>query len=109
MMKLVRHVTRPIARALLLGMAWNHRAAVALWVRSFAAEIRDRRRIELSRLRRLGTALSRVSTATSRDDLAGLRRLRLVEPDSIIVEGEGVGVDVAMTALGGSIRHVHAA
>lgn len=109
MMKLVRRFTRPIARTLLLGMAWNHREAVALWVRTYVAEIRDRRRIEFSRVRRLATALSRVSSAISRDDLVGLRRLRLVEPDSIVVEGEGVGVDVAMTALGGSIRHVHAA
>ena len=54
-------------------------------------------------------ALSRVSNATSRDDLAGLRRLRLVEPDTIVVEGDGIGVDVAMTALGGAIRHVQAA
>lgn len=109
MMKLIRRVIRPFSRALLLGLVWNHRQVVSLWARTFIAEIRDRRRVEFSRLRRLGTALSRVSTATSREDLAGLRRLRLVEPDSIVVEGEGLGVDVAMTVLGGSIMHVHAA
>lgn len=109
MFKLLRRLTRPFGRALILALAWNHREAVALWMRTFAAELRERRRVDISRVRRLGVALSRVSSATSRDDLAGLRRLRLVEPDSIVVEGDGVGVDVAMTALGGSIRHVHAA
>jgi hypothetical protein len=109
MYKLLRRITRPISRTMLLVLAWNHREAVALWVRTFAAELRERRRADLSRLRRLGRALTRVSNATSRDDLAGLRRLRLIEPDTIVVEGDGVGVDIAMTALGGSIRHVHAA
>jgi hypothetical protein len=93
----------------LLTLAWNHREAVALWVRSLVSELRDRRRADPARLRRLMIALSRVSNATSRDDLAGLRRLRLVEPDTIVVEGDGIGVDVAMTALGGAIRHVQAA
>jgi hypothetical protein len=109
MFKFARRVTRPFSRTLLLVLAWNHREAVALWLRTFVAEIRDRRRPDVWRLRRLGRALVRVSNATSRDDLAGLRRLRLVEPDTIVVEGEGLGVDVAMTALGGSIRHVRAA
>jgi hypothetical protein len=109
MWKLVRRITRPFSRAMLLMLAWNHREAVALWVRSIVTEIRGHRRPDLSRLRRLGLALSRVSNATSRDDLAGLRRLRLIEPDTIVVEGDGVGVDVAMTALGGAIRHVQAA
>jgi hypothetical protein len=109
MWKMVRRLTRPISRTMLLVLAWNHREAVALWVRSIATELRVCRRADPSRLRRLGLALSRVSNATSRDDLAGLRRLRLVEPDTIIVEGDGVGVDVAMTALGGAIRHVQAA
>lgn len=109
MWKLTRRITRPITRAVFLGMVWNHREAVALWSRTFIAELRDRRRADISRLRRLGVALARVSNATSRNDLAGLRRLRLVEPDTIVVEGDGLGVDVAMTVLGGSIRHVHAA
>lgn len=109
MLKLVRRLTRPLSRTMLLAMAWNHREAVALWIRTLVAELRGHGRADLSRLRRLGTALTRVSNATSRDDLAGLRRLRLIEPDTILVEGDGVGVDVAMTALGGSIRHVHAA
>jgi hypothetical protein len=109
MSKLVRRIIRPISRTILLALAWNHRESVALWMRSIVAELRDRRRVDPSRVRRLGVALARVSNATSRDDLVGLRRLRLVEPDTIVVEGEGVGVDIAMTALGGSIRHVHAA
>jgi hypothetical protein len=95
---------------MLAVLAWNHREAVALWLRSIISELRQARRADLTRLRRLVLALTRVSNATSRDDLVGLRRLRLVEPDTIVVEGEGVGVDVAMTALGGgAIRHVQAA
>ena len=109
MFKFIRRIIRPISRTMLLVLAWNHREAVALWVRTLVAELRDRRRADPSRLRRLGRALTRVSNATSRRDLAGLRRLRLVDPDTIVVEGDGVGVDIAMTALGGSIRHVHAA
>jgi hypothetical protein len=109
MFKFLRRLTRPISRTMLLVLVWNHREAVALWSRTLIAEVRDRRRADVTRLRRLGQALVRVSNATSRDDLSGLRRLRLVEPDTILVEGDGLGVDVAMTALGGSIRHVHAA
>ena|SRR5829696_4855045 len=109
MMHPFRRLTRMFSRTMLLMLAWNHRQALALWIRTLVSEIRDRRRADVARLRRLVLALSRVSNATSRVDLAGLRRLRLVEPDTIVVEGDGIGVDVALTALGGAIRHVQAA
>jgi hypothetical protein len=105
----IRRLSRLFSRIMLLTFAWNHRQALGLWTRSLVSEVRERRRADIARLRRLVVALSRVSNATSRVDLGGVRRLRLIEPDTIVVEGEGIGVDVAMSALGGAIRHVQAA
>lgn len=101
-----RRLFRPFSRTALLLLAWNHRQTVGIWGRSLAAELRRGGSPDLGRVKRLVGSLWRLSTNTLDEELAGVRRLRVVDGDLVTIEGDGLGVDVAANVLADRITVV---
>lgn len=99
MFRLARRTTRPFVRSALVVLLWNHRQTVGIWGRSIVAELRRGGKPEMTRLRHLLAALYRMTRGTFDDELDGVRRLVVIEPDVVVVEGDGIGVEVAANAL----------
>jgi hypothetical protein len=99
MFRLARRTTRPFLRSALVVLVWNHRQTVGIWGRSLLAELRRGGKPEISRIRHLLSALYRMTRGTFDDELDGVQRLVVIEPDMVVVEGDGIGVEVAANAL----------
>ena len=96
---LARRAIRPFARAALVVLAWNNRQTVGIWARSLLAELRHGGKPDVGRLRHLLAALYRMTRSTFDDELDGVDRLVMIEADVVVVEGDGIGVEVAANAL----------
>lgn len=94
-----RRAVRPFVRAALIVVVWNNRQTVGIWTRSLFAELRRGGKPEVARLRHLLTALYRMTRSTIDDELDGVDRLVVIAPDLVVVEGDGIGVEVAANAL----------
>lgn len=99
MFHLARRAIRPFVRAALIVLVWNNRQTVGIWARSLIAEFRRGGTPEIVRLRHLLSALYRMTRSTFDDELDGVDRLVVIEPDLVVVEGDGIGVEVAANAL----------
>ena len=66
-------------------LAWTQRHTLALWARSISAEVKGAEPTDLGRVRRLATALYKVSADSRLTNAAGLRSLTLVG-DEVVAE-----------------------
>lgn len=66
-----------------LLVAWSQRHTVTLWSRSISAELKGRRPIDLGRVRRLVSALFKVSSDWRLTNSAGLTMLALVDDEVV--------------------------
>jgi hypothetical protein len=76
-------IFRPFRRSAWLLLAWTQRHSLTLWWRSLRGELRQGRPIDRTRVRRLATALFRVSRDPRLSNAAELRQLSLV--DDVVV------------------------
>ena len=66
-------------------LAWSQRHTLSLWARSIRAEVKGPERTDAGRVRRLATALYKVSSDARLTNAPGLRSLSLVG-DEVVAE-----------------------